>query len=172
MLVQVTEVSDLISATSKGGHAYNYITVGYEANGKASSKRIVDFAEVYAAFKDATPGSTFDVVVKKNGQNYDWVSATPSTEAANGHDNAAKEEAVRVSAKTSSYTKRPTSTYETPEERAARQELIVRQSSITAALTFLSYRDEGKAFSMDETLATAKQFRNFVYGVEPTARVS
>ena len=57
----------------------------------------------------------------------------------------------------------PKSTYETPEERAKKQVYIVRQSSITAALTFLAGK---KASTVQEVTDIAKQFENYVMGTE------
>lgn len=59
------------------------------------------------------------------------------------------------------------SNYETKEERAARQRLIVRQSSITAALAFLG----GKPGDINKVLETAEQFCDWVFEVKPDKEV-
>jgi hypothetical protein len=55
----------------------------------------------------------------------------------------------------------PKSTYETPEERAARQVLIVRQSSISSAVEFAVAH---KVKDPQEVIAIAKQFEDYVFG--------
>jgi hypothetical protein len=52
------------------------------------------------------------------------------------------------------------STYETAEERKIKQLYIVRQSSITNALTYLKDKDS----SVEEVLTVAQEFVDFVYG--------
>lgn len=59
----------------------------------------------------------------------------------------------------------PKNTYETPEERAQKQVYIVRQSSITAALTFLG----SKAKDVNTVVDVAKQFEAYVFGNNNTA---
>lgn len=57
----------------------------------------------------------------------------------------------------------PKSTYETPEERAARQVYIVRQSSIGHALTYLSANK--KDYSVTDILKLAKTFETHVFNL-------
>jgi hypothetical protein len=56
----------------------------------------------------------------------------------------------------------PKSNYETADERAARQVMIVRQSSISNAVALL--KTEKHTPTTEEVLAVAKQFENFVLG--------
>ncbi len=51
--------------------------------------------------------------------------------------------------------------WETPDERALKQIYIVRQSSITAALTYAKLLDEPTR--VEDILRTAKQFENYVF---------
>lgn len=64
----------------------------------------------------------------------------------------------------------PKSTYETPEERAARQVMIVRQSSISSAINMLGISK--KSISTDEVIAVAKEFEAYVMGKEEVGHPS
>lgn len=68
---------------------------------------------------------------------------------------------------TTGTTKVAGSNYETKEERAARQRLIVRQSSLTAALAFLG----GKPGEIHNVLKVADEFCNWVFEVKPDKEV-
>ena len=57
------------------------------------------------------------------------------------------------------------STFETPEERAAKQIYIVRQSSISSAIDTL--KTDKKTPSVEEVIAVAKQYEAYVFGNEP-----
>ena len=60
----------------------------------------------------------------------------------------------------------PKSTYETPEERAKKQVYIVRQSSISAALTYTSQIKDyfkGTDNPINEIINIAKQFEHYVF---------
>jgi len=56
------------------------------------------------------------------------------------------------------------SNYETPEERAARQVMIVRQSSISSAVALLAQDRSEYAPGVDDVLGIAKQFEAYVLG--------
>lgn len=160
----------ILSATqsngvSKTGKGYPFIDLAYKgSDGKVTGKKIMPFGEskpVYDALVSAKSGEFYDITAIKNeGTGYwDWTNAKQST----GMDNAAVP------------TTRPTtggkvvgSNYETPEERAKRQVYIVRQSSITAALSFLN----NKSKSTDEVIQIAKEFEKYVFDIgQPAAAI-
>lgn len=66
------------------------------------------------------------------------------------------------------------SNYETPEERAHRQVLIVRQSSLTAALKLAEVANVGNLHTPDEAsiIASAKIFEEYVLGTAKAAAES
>lgn len=116
---------------------YNMLTVNYKDLGlnKVSSKKLMSFKfpDLYKTLKSASGGDTFKINTEKNGEYRDWVSivdgdSAPTTNASpsTGGSNKAAGNPT------------PKSTYETAEERAARQRLIVRQSSLTAAINILN----------------------------------
>ena len=62
------------------------------------------------------------------------------------------------------------SNYETKEERAARQRLIVRQSSVTAAIGIMGL-GAGEAGELNEVLDMADTITNWVFEVKPDKEV-
>ena len=108
---------------------YNMLTVDFKnlSSGKNESRKIVSFKnkDVYTTLKNANQGDEFTVVAVKGEQYWEWQSVVPRGEAvpqATGGSSMA----------TSKPSTSPKSTYETPEERAKRQVLIVRQSSLSS----------------------------------------
>lgn len=107
---------------------------------------------------NAVGGQTYTIAVSKNNAGYnDWVTA----ELGSGTSPA---QPASVPAGTSSApTPAPRSNFETPEERAQRQVYIIRQSSISSAISALSIGAKAHP-KIDEVLDVAKQFEAFVFG--------
>lgn len=136
MQIKVIDVE--VEKVQKGKNSYEVAEVLYDQGGQKRSFKVISFASpaVFKTISQATKGDEFDVEVTKNDAGFNqWVSCTPS----DGSGSASHSVPSRSSSGTGS-TAAParTSTYETPEERANRQRLIVRQSSLTAALGILS----------------------------------
>jgi hypothetical protein len=114
--------------------------------------------------KGAQQGEVYEITVVKNDKGFnDWTAAAPAGEGAPASAPAPARSAPSASAPAAK------STFETPEERAKRQVYIVRQSSITAALTFLNSTIVGTAKELvttDDVVAVAKEFENYVFGIE------
>lgn len=101
---------------------YYILPIKYDEGGKEKDKKIFSFDEVpYKALKGANVGQMFDVKLEKKDGFWKW---TEITEAAAG--------AAPVAG-----TATRSSSYETPEERARRQVLIVRQNALTNAVSSL-----------------------------------
>lgn len=126
------------------------------AEGKAEKKNVMSFKDktLYATLSSAKQGETYDVTLGKNDKGY-WEFT--KAEKANG------------SASKATASPTPKSTYETPEERAARQIYIIRQSSLSTAVSILSVGAKG--VKVNDVLATAKQLENYVLGKEPQDEV-
>lgn len=157
MIIQVISTSVETKPTAKG--SYQQLEVVFKNlsyQGKVESKKIMSFGANAAAFKalsGAKAGDNFEVTVTKNAQGYnDWTTVTAST----GEAPATKP------ASTASTPAR--STYETPEERAQRQVLIVKQSSLSAAVSTLSVG--AKSLKPDEVLELAQRYTDWVFGVK------
>jgi hypothetical protein len=93
----------------------------------------------------------------KNAQVFnDWTAASPSSaEAAQAAPPAVPSKAA-IGAR---------STYETPEERAQRQVLIVRQSSVSSAIAVLGAGAKAP-LKLEEVLTTAQAIADFVFQVK------
>jgi len=116
-------------------------------------------AGAFTTLSKAGAGSTWEITVVKNAQGYnDWtsVAASDGAQAATPAPSAINSPKAAVGA--------PRSTYETPEERAQRQVLIVRQSSLNVALGTLSVG--AKTIKPDDVIALAKVYENYVFDVK------
>lgn len=141
----------IINTVNTGKKPYSQAVVTYTTErGENKEKKIMSFSNpaVFAAVsKIKTP--TVVEVENDGAPYYNWTQLKLVAEEA-APKGAAAPGSVKVA----------TSTYETAEERKVKQLYIVRQSSITNALTYLN----GAAFSMAEVLAVAQEFVDFVYG--------
>jgi hypothetical protein len=124
--------------------------------GKAEKKNVMSFTnkDLYSTLSAAKPGEVYDVNLGKNEKGYwEFTSAVKTGTSSAG-------------AKPSQTTATPKSTYETPEERAARQLYIIRQSNINAAISLLSVGSKG--LKVNDVLVVAKEFENYVFGKPQT----
>lgn len=136
---------------------YSVFELEYAADGQLRKRKIMSFAkEVYGVLKASQPGEFYDVEVKKNGEYWDWVSAVK----ASGTDSGASGGAATPAAGGGGGWSR-----ETSEERAQRQVMIVRQSSLGHAVNAL-----GTGKTIEEYINTAKDFEAYVldFSIEPT----
>lgn len=139
----------VINVNTENKGKYTQATVNYEAEGKTDAKKLMSFVfkDVYKALAEAQPGDLFNIERVKNDKGYwDWTEATPAGKAAAGSGVVTK--AVR-------------SNFETPEERAARQVYIVRQSSIASAIALLKGPKADP--SVDEVIDTARKLEAYVF---------
>ena len=144
---------EIVNVTVENKGKYSMATVAYRNDGKLAEKKVMSFgngAKAFAILGDAKPGQQYNVRAEKNDKGYwDWVEVSEGGATA-----------PAAGAKT---TPTPRSTYETPEERAQRQILIVRQSSVSSAIEY--YKAQTKAApTVDQVLEVAKQFENYVFG--------
>jgi hypothetical protein len=153
MKIQVLSVTIETVPTAKG--SYQKAAVAYKGeDGKISGKNVVSFAHknVWEVISKAQPNETYEVKNEKIGDNWNWTdiskAGAPLPESAKPTPQA---------------TSTPKSTYETAEERAKRQVLIVRQSSLSTAV---SYASEIKTVKTKEDLVKlAKFFEAYVFGI-------
>lgn len=163
MQISIIATSVETKATAKG--SYQQLEVTYKNlsyQGKVESKKLMSFGANAGAFKvlaEAATGSQWEVTVVKNAQGYnDWTAVAPSSQAPAGAPSP------QTGAQARTQPGQTRSTYETPEERAQRQILIVRQSSLSAAIATLSVG--AKSVKPDEAIAVAKQYENYVFDVK------
>lgn len=151
MQIEVISVSVNTVPTAKG--SYQVAEVAYKdiKEGKVSGKKIMSFAnkKVFEIVSRAKQGQQYEVSLDKDNQGYWQWSNIVGTEYAAGNTKPA----------TGSPT--PRSTYETPEERAKRQDFIIRQSSLSAAVNLL--KTEKNTPKPEEVMELAEMFVKFVY---------
>lgn len=160
MQIQIVTTTVTTKPTARG--SYQELEVVYKNitfQGKVESKKIMSFGAGATAFKtlsESSQGSTWDVVVVKNDKGYnDWTAVTPST----GAPAAVEQSAAARSNPT------PKSNYETSEERAQRQILIVRQSSLSSSVALLTAGAKSPP-KLAEVLDVAKAFEAYVFGIK------
>ena len=100
--------------------------------------------------------------MEKEGEFWNWKKLSKGVA-----ENTAPKQEANASAGKQPYTPRPNDTYETKEERAARQVMIVRQSSISSALAFCAQQKDffkGTDDAVGEVLNVAARFEAWVLG--------
>lgn len=105
--------------------------------GQTQSQKVMSFASpvVFSTVKTATQGQVFQIEMEKNDKGYwQWNKAAPGS-ADNVQTAPSAQTSTNATARATPVVK---STYETTEERALRQTLIVRQSSLSNAITLLT----------------------------------
>lgn len=154
MLINIVDVGTPSTKASSTGRSYQEIDVTYKTeNGQVSNKKIMSFSNpsVFNHLKDLTKGEVVNVTTVKNVKGYwDWtgIGNEGDAPAATQSKPATAQAGGRVTG----------SNYETKEERAARQILIVRQSSLSSAVELL-----GAGKSVEDVIAIAKQFEAYVF---------
>ena len=127
---------------------------------KVEGKKIMSFAEktAFETLKNATTGQIFSIGREKDDKGYwKW------NQVQAGETQMATNNVVNMPSKAATPT--PRSTYETPEERAQRQVMIVRQSSISNAVALAATNSKTKN-TVEEILTVAKQFEGYVLGTD------
>lgn len=158
MKIEVINVT--ISTVTKGTKSYDVADIAFKNlsfDGKVEGKKIVSFADkaAFNVLKDAKQGEVYNISRAKNDAGFwAWTSATPAS-------------ADTPVVTTSTVNKAPKNNYETAEERAARQVLIVRQSSIASAVEFVNGLSKTAEHTVDNVIDIAKTFESYVFATEP-----
>ena len=156
---------EIVKVTVESKGKYRVAVVDHKtADGKVDSKKIMSFTfkDVFDTLSNAKQGDVFDIDSKKiknekDGKEYwTWVAANSLGKAGTSTGNQTNSSKV-VSAVRSSY--------ETPEERAARQVYIVRQSSLSNAVAYFEAKGDTK-FDPDAVIDVAKRFETYVFSNE------
>ena len=169
MNITILSVDIKTVPTAKG--SYQTADVAYKNNsfqGKVEGKKVMSFGATKDSFSTlalAQPGESYEVTIVKNDKGYnDWVSMAKA-------EAGAISAAVSAPAGGKAPAATPRSTYETPEERAQRQVLIVRQSSLSASVNLLLAGAKTPP-SVESVLAIAKQFEDYVFGKQALGPIS
>jgi hypothetical protein len=151
MLITIRSVEVTTTPAKGKGRPYQTAQLSYTVNGETKAWKLMSFSNpaVFATLSKAEEGESYEITTGKNDQDYTvWTSATKADGTA-----PAGKTPVKVASG---------STYETREERAAKQLLIVRQSSLTAALTTLSPGAKGP-LNPTEVTALAEAYASWVF---------
>lgn len=159
MLINIIDVGQPNTHAAKNGRSYQSMEVTYkDQSGKTSSKKLMSFSNpsVFNAAKNWQKGDAVNVITQKDDQGYwQWTGI-------GGDENVAEQP------KQSATPTRVTgSNYETKEERAARQVLIVRQSSVASAVAALAIGAKS-APSAADVIKYAKDIESYVFGQAQT----
>lgn len=151
MLINIIDVGAPNTHAAKNGRSYQSIEVTYKDDqGQVKNKKLMSFSNpsVFNHIKDLTKGDQINLRTEKDAAGYwQWIGIEGDKTVAT-ETKTPPQAGGRVTG----------SNYETKEERAARQVLIVRQSSLSSAVELL-----GPGKSVEEVLAVAKQFEDYVF---------
>lgn len=151
-----------VTKQSKKGTSYVELNVTFRNldTGRVDAKKVMSFAskEVYNMLAEAQPNDVFEVKSEKQGNYWEWVSIARSSAPVDAPSPSAGRSAA------------PRSNFETPEERAKRQVLIVRQSSLSSAVAAM-VPGAKSPLKAAEVIAMAKEFESYVFGEEVVSPV-
>lgn len=163
MQITILSVSKL-SAVTKAGKPYSQLEIAYKnEEGKVMGKKIMPFGDsklIYDTLSSSQAGEIYEILSEKQGEYWVWVMVKKSDGS--------------VSAVPPSYKPTPggtvaKSTYETAEERARRQVMIVRQSSLSTAVAMLNAAQDKKTpINPDTVVEVAKHFEQYVLSTGET----
>ena len=135
---------------------YQEFEAVYKKDDKVEGKKFLSFKypDVYKALLASKEGDVFEVTTAKENGYWQWTALQGAGQVA-----TEKTEEKTVNKPTGRVTG---SNYETPEERAARQRFIVRQSSLTTALDYLKHNNPKGAIDYGEWTKLAKALETYV----------
>lgn len=156
MLVKVVSVSREDVPNKNGKGTYGKLTVAYrDEKGKLSEKTILSFTNpaVFKEFERAEAGKEINVKSEKVGDYWNWTAILAEGETSSPQQApATSNTATRVTG----------SNYETKEERALKQRYIVKQSSLSAAVSILTVGAKTPP-EVDAVIALADKFVDYVF---------
>jgi hypothetical protein len=152
-MAQYTIQSVDITVENKGKNTWNIANVKYDSKGESKTKKVVSFKnpEVFNTVKALKEGDVVEVSFTPGDEYYNW----SGVKVLGGQ--AAKETPAASAAPTGG--RAPTSNYETKEERALRQVMIVKQSSLAQSVALLK---DVAGIQVEAILDTAQTFADWV----------
>lgn len=171
-VVQVKLNTQVNYAPPKEG-SYNGWKLVYEDSGgevRTIAKAMASLSKsptIREALESLQPGDDFTLVTQKNGQYNEIVSLAKGSLDASELPAVAPAKAVNEGTTVSSGARPvparlPPSGYETPQERETKQRLIVRQSSVAQALTYLTIVGDDK-LTAEKVFGIAEAIEAHVY---------
>ena len=158
MQITVIDVGTPNTHAAKNGRSYQSMEVTYKNdNGQVQSKKLMSFAnpDVFKQAQTWEKGASINVNAQKDDNGYwQWVGILGEGESAPAPTGSQPGQANKPTTRVTG------SNYETKEERANRQVMIVRQSSISSAISALTAT--GSIPSADDIIGLAKEFEAYV----------
>ena len=151
------EVINITGPDQVPNKKYQVIEIAYKQDGKVNGKKLLSFANptLFTQVQKWKQGEVYEVSTTKDDNGYwQWTQAELATTGGGG--------AVKS---VGDFKKTSEDRYETREERLARQQYIVRQSSISNAIAVLTTGAKSSP-SVNDILDLAKQFEEFVFSAE------
>ena len=167
--IEVIQVIEETDKTNNRGGKYNAINLVYKKDGKVEPKSFPDWSnkEIYEALKALKQGDLKTITTEKVNGFWKWLKLESFQRKDDLED--VTEGTVTEAVSNSSYKpgKVIGSNYETKEERAARQILIVRQSCLsTSVALFAAAYPKGfdiSSMQVDEIRNVASKFEEHVF---------
>lgn len=162
--IEVISVGSPQTIPTKNGKSYQVIEVAYRKDGKIEGKKIMSFTNpaVFKALQNFEQGDTITVTAEKNDAGY-WQWENVSKGEA---QTSAAPAPVSAATQGGGTAKSTGGNWETKEERAAKQIMIVRQSSLSSAVNLL-----GNKAKASDVISIAKEFEAYVMGSEPKSAI-
>lgn len=165
MLINIIDVAEPQTNTNRNGRQYQSLEVAYKDDqGRVSSKKLMSFSnpDVFKAAQTWEKGDNVNIAMEKDENGYwNWTKVLADGEVAPAPTNTGA-----VASSTSDSKPKTTrvtgSNYETKEERALRQTMIVRQSSLSNAVATLATHNS--PLSPDQVITLASKYEKFVMG--------
>ena len=168
MQIQIIDVGTPNTIAGKNGRSYQSIEVTYkDDSGKVGSKKLMSFSNptVFKTITTLNKGDAVNVTTEKDQNGYwQWTAVNQG-----GAAPMVQTQSTGTGTSTSS-TRVTGSNYETKEERAARQELIVRQSSLSAAVSILTVG--AKTVDKEAVKTLAQELSDWVFQKDNTKSVT
>lgn len=167
MLINIIDVAQPQTSTNRNGRQYQSVEVTYKDDqGRVSSKKLMSFSnpDVFKTAQTWEKGDEVNIAMEKDDAGYwNWTKVLAAGEVAPAPTNQSVATASTGDSKSSAKPTRVTgSNYETKEERAQRQIMIVRQSSLSNAVATLA--THGSPLSSDQVMKLASLYEKFVLG--------
>lgn len=132
---------------------YKIAEVAYEDKGVPKNKKVMSFGKSEQAFLALAnkPTGPYKVTLEKDGEYWNWVAVEKGTAQPASSGGAAPASGGSRS-------------FESQEEREAKQRYIVRQSSLSNAIQTLSVNPGKEKISVDDVIGLATTYEQFVFG--------
>lgn len=146
-----------------GKTGYGKATVSYKAGGQARTQSVMSFSNpaVYSYLEGCQTGDLLEVVVTKNAAGYNQWASIDKSENTEAQVSTSPTKETPSKLTTTTYAARD---FEGKEERAQRQALIVRQSSLSNAINMLTVGSEVSP-PVDSVFSLADSLVAYVYNV-------